>query len=63
MSYVFVTHYKSNKAPTFQEFDASSMEAAKAQAERIMNGSVDVSDVSVYEFLSIASKVEMVQWS
>lgn len=63
MSYVFVTHYKSNKAPTFQEFEAPSMEDAKAQAERIMNGSVDVSDVSVYEFLGVASKVEMVQWS
>lgn len=63
MSYVFVTRYKSNKAPTFQEFETPSMEAAKAQAERIMNGSVDVSDVSVYEFISVASKVEMVQWS
>ncbi len=63
MSYVFVTHYKSNKTHTFQEFEGESMEDARAQAERIMNGSVDVSDVSVYEFAGVASKVEMVQWS
>lgn len=63
MSYVFITYYKSNKAPTYQQADVDNMEAAKARAETIMNSSVDVSDVSIFEFVACATKVETVQWS
>ena len=63
MSYVFITYYKSNKAPTYQQADVDNMEAAKARAETILNSSVDVSDVSVFEFIAMASKVEVVQWN
>lgn len=63
MSCVFVTHYKSNKAPTFHQADIANVAEAKARAETIMNSSVDISDVSVFEFVAMASKVESVQWN
>lgn len=63
MSYVFITYYKSNKAPSFHQADIANVEEVKARAETIMNSSVDISDVSVFEFIAMASKVETVQWN
>lgn len=63
MNFVFVTHYKSNKASTMQEIEAETVTDAKERAASIMQSSVDISDISIYEFVSVATKVETIQWS
>lgn len=63
MSYVFAINYRSNKPTSYQQFDAASMEDAKAQAGRMLESSIDVSEVCVYEYVNAAQKVEVVQWN
>lgn len=60
---VFIQHYRSNKAPTLTSGSHENLEYAKIHATEIMNNSVDVVKVEVYELAACAEKVEAVQWN
>lgn len=61
--FVFVQHYKSNKAATYSENECSAdMDCARAYAETLLNASVDVKSVDLFRYEGTIEKVERAEW-
>lgn len=61
--FVFVQNYKSSKAPTYTMNECSQeRDAAQTYAQTLLESSVDVSSVDVFEYIGACEKVEKIQW-
>ena len=63
MRFVIVQQFKSNKADLYQEFAFDDVNDAKNRAKTLLESSVDVKTVSVFQLTAEAFKVESVAWS
>jgi hypothetical protein len=62
--FVFIQFYKSNKQPTYTQNECSDdLDAAKAYAETLLNSSVDVREVELYQVVGSVAKVEVAEWN
>lgn len=62
MHVVLVTNFKSNKAPTFQQATFTDIEEGRERVQALVDSSVDVHSVEVFEYLTGLEKVETTQW-
>ena len=63
MHYIIVQLFKSNKPAAYTSIVVDSHEQAKERAKSILDGSVDIQTVEIFELVASASKVEVVQWN
>lgn len=62
--FVFIQHFKSGKKPEFMQNECSDdIQAAKKYAVTLLNSSVDVKAVEIYNYVGCANKVENIEWS
>lgn len=61
--FVFIKHYNSNKSSDFTQNECSQdIEIAKGYAETILNSSVDVKAVEMFQLQGRLNKIQKMEW-
>lgn len=61
--FVALVSYRSNKNASFSHMTAATQEQARDQVKAMMEASVDIAAITLFESTAHASKVEIVQWN
>lgn len=62
-SYVFIQNLISTKEPKIGSLILASQEEAKQHVQRLLDGSIDVASVDMYEIVASAKKVTETIWN
>lgn len=62
-NYQVLINYRSTKGSTFSAIVADSLVEAQNRAREIMESSIDIESVIVFQAVARAQKVEIVQWN
>lgn len=62
-SFVFIQHLKSTKEPKISSLFLDGHVAAKAHVQRLLDSSIDVQSVDMYEIVATAQKVTETVWN